>query len=221
MNLDQARLAIAVALMFIATGAQSQAHSGDMHDHHRFDDPNKWSQQFDAADREAWQKPEQVVQALDLKPDAVVADIGAGTGYFSVRLARVVPQGRVFAIDVEPTMLAHITARAQKEVLKNITAVRGTETSAAIPEKVDLVLIVDTYHHISARTAYMAAVKSQLKPGGRVAIIDFKPDATEGAPTHMRVSTDTVIAEMTAAGFALAGAHAFLPHQYFLMFASK
>jgi ubiquinone/menaquinone biosynthesis C-methylase UbiE len=214
-------LAMAAALMFIATAAHSQTHSGGMHGHHRFDDPQKWSQQFDSAARDAWQMPDRVVQSLDLKPDATVADIGAGTGYFSVRLARVAPQGRVFAIDIEPTMLAHITARAENEGLKNITVVRGTETSAAIPEKVDLVLIVDTYHHISARTAYMAAIKSQLKQGGRVAIIDFKPDATEGAPKHMRLSTNTVVAEMTAAGFAQLGSHEFLPHQYFVIFRVK
>lgn len=221
MFLKHARLATAVTLMSIATAAHSQMHSGGMHGHHRFDDPNKWSKQFDTAERDVWQMPERVVQALDLKPDAVVADIGAGTGYFSVRLARVLPQGRVFAIDIEPTMLAHIAARAQKDGLSNIATVRSTEKSASIPETVDMVLIVDTYHHIAARAAYMAAMKSLLKPGGRVAIIDFKPDATEGAPKHMRLSVDTVIAEMSAAGFVLTGTQTFLPHQYFLTFQSK
>jgi predicted methyltransferase len=214
-------LTMAAAMMLAATAALSQTHSGGMHGHHRFDDPNKWSQQFDSAARDAWQMPDRVVQALDLKPDALVADVGAGTGYFSVRLARVVPQGRVFAIDIEPTMLAHIAVRAEKDGLKNVTTVRGTETSAAIPEKVDLVLIVDTYHHISERTAYMAALRSQLKPGGRVAIIDFRPDAAEGAPKHMRLATETVVAEMAAAGFEAVSAHTFLPHQYFLTFGPK
>lgn len=218
MMMHKSVLAMAAALTVIATAALSQTNSGRMHGHHRFDDPNKWSQQFDSAERDIWQMPERVLQALGLKPDATVADIGAGTGYFSVRLARAVPRGRVFAIDIEPTMLAHITARAEKENLENITAVRGTETSASIPEKVDLVLIVDTYHHISARTAYMTAVRSQLKPGGRVAIVDFKPDATEGAPKHMRLSANTVVSDMTAAGFELAGSHEFLPHQYFVIF---
>lgn len=214
-------LLAATTTLFMTNAAMSQTHSGGMHGHHRFDDPKKWSQRFDSAERDAWQKPEQVVAALGLKPDAVVADIGAGTGYFSVRIARVVPQGRVFAIDIEPTMLAHITSRAEKDGLGNVTTVRGSETSVNIPDKVDLVLIVDTYHHIDARRAYMAAVRSSLKPGGRVAIIDFKPDAAEGAPKHMRLATETVVAEMTAAGFEQDASFAFLPHQYFLTFRAK
>src|SRR5436305_493175 len=111
-----ARLA-ALAVVFLAAGAKAQA----PHTHeHPFEDADKWSEVFDDPKRDSWQKPHQVVQALALKPDAIVADIGAGTGYFSVRLAHMVPKGKVYAVDLEPDMVRHLAARAKREQLPNM-----------------------------------------------------------------------------------------------------
>ena len=128
--------------------------SGDQPGYHRrFDDPAQWAQRFESPERDAWQRPDLVVSSLSLAPDARVADVGAGTGYFSVRLARAVPQGRVWAVDVEPTMVRWVLDRARRDQIANLTAVLASPDDALLPEPVDLVLVVDTYHHISARTA--------------------------------------------------------------------
>jgi predicted methyltransferase len=186
--------------------------------HHRFDDPARWAQRFEGPERDAWQRPDEVIAALSLAPDARVADIGAGTGYFSVRLARAVPQGRVWAVDVEPTMVRWVLDRARRDAVPNLTAVLAAGDDALLPEPVDLALVVDTYHHIDARTAYFARLRASLRPQGRVAIVDFKLDSPEGPPAEMRLAPETVRAEMEAAGYALAGSFDALPRQYMLTF---
>ena len=186
--------------------------------HHRFDDPAQWAQRFESPAREAWQQPDLVVASLALAPDARVADVGAGTGYFSVRLARAASQGRVWAVDVEPTMVRWVLDRAHRENIGNLTAVLAAPDDALLPEPVDLVLVVDTYHHISARTAYFTRLRSALRPHGRVAIVDFRLDSPEGPPIAMRLAPEVVRAEMAAAGFTLAGSLDTLPRQYMLIF---
>lgn len=189
--------------------------------HHRFDDPETWAQEFDAPERDAWQQPDRVVMALGLRPDAVVADLGAGTGYFSVRLARAVPQGRVLAIDVEPSMVRYLADRAAREGLPNMLAVEGTATDAGIREPVDLVLVVDTYHHIADRTSYFAALRERLRSGGRLAIVDFRLDSERGPPREHKIAPEQVRHELEAAGFRLVTTHDFLPDQYFLVFEGR
>jgi SAM-dependent methyltransferase len=159
-----------------------------------------------------------VIQALALKPDARVADLGAGTGYFSARLANMAPQGRVYAVDIEPDMVRFLADRAKREGLKNLTAVQGAPDDPRLPEKVDLILLVDVYHHIEARAGYFRKLSQSLRPGGRIAIIDFTLDSPQGPPPSARVAPATVKTEMKAAGYALAAEHRFLPHQYFLVF---
>lgn len=173
---------------------------------------------FDDPKRDAWQKPQEVIEALKLKRDARVADIGAGTGYFTMRLARAVPAGKVFAVDLEPDMVKHLAARARHEQLSNVLAVQAAMDDARLPEKVDLVLMVDTYHHIEDRHRYFAKLKDSLKPGGRVAIIDFTLDSDIGPAPRARVSPERVKGELTAAGYKLADEHSFLENQYFLVF---
>ena len=186
--------------------------------HHRFDDPAQWAQRFEGPERDAWQRPDLVVSSLALAPDARVADVGAGTGYFSVRLARAVPQGRVWAVDVEPTMVRWVLDRARREQIANLTAVLAAPDDALLPEPVDVVLVVDTYHHIDARTAYFARLRGSLRPSGRVAIVDFRMDSPEGPPVGMRLAPEAVRAEMEAAGYALAGSVDGLARQYMLIF---
>ena len=185
---------------------------------HSFGNAEKWAHVFDDPKRDAWQKPHEVIQALALKPDAVVADIGSGTGYFAVRFANMVPKGRVYGVDVEPDMVKYLGERARREKRTNLVAVAGAPDDPRLPEKADLVLLVDVYHHIEERERYFRRLQGSLKPGGRVAIIDFRLDSPEGPPRAARVAPEQVKAELKAAGYALAAEHRFLPNQYFLVF---
>lgn len=185
---------------------------------HHFKDAERWSQVFDDPARDAWQKPDEVIRALKLPPDAVVADLGAGTGYFATRLARAVPRGKVYGADLEPDMVKYLNERAAREKLANLSAHQAAEDDAKLPGKVDMVLVVDAYHHIERRERYFSALRKLLNPGGRVAIIDFKPDSPIGPPKRHRVAAARVKAEMAKAGYRLAEQPDFLPHQYFLVF---
>jgi cyclopropane fatty-acyl-phospholipid synthase-like methyltransferase len=199
-------------------GAQSQT-SPEHADHmrHRFD-PAQGAKQFDHPARDTWQMPDRVIQALDVREGMRVVDIGAGTGYFSVRLARIGPGVTVYAADIEPAMVDHLKKRASDERLSNVVPVLASETAPNLPEAVDLVLVVDTYHHIGRRPEYFRDLRRSLRPGGRIAIIDFRKDAPEGPPVEFRFSAEQIRAEMRDAGFSLLEAHDFLPRQHFLVF---
>lgn len=206
-------LAASVAL------GQSKEHEKAHADHmeHRFD-PKESAKRFDDPARDAWQLPDRVLAALNLKRGQIVADIGAGTGYFSVRLAKSDPAPKVYAADLEPSMVSHLRERMTREGLKNVTAVQASADQANLPAAVDLVLIVDTYHHIGDREAYFRNLAKSIKPGGRVAIIDFKPDSPEGPPKEFRFPPERFISEMAKAGYALVTQHDFLPRQHFFIF---
>jgi ubiquinone/menaquinone biosynthesis C-methylase UbiE len=199
--------------------APGPARAQSPHTHqHGFGGAEHWARVFDDPSRDAWQKPHEVIEALALKPDAAVADIGSGTGYFAVRLAHFVPQGRVYGVDTEPDMVKYLADRAKREGLINLSAVRGTPEDARLPAKVDLVLMVDVYHHIDRREGYFRALARSLNPQGRVAIIDFNAKSAVGPPPSQRIATDRVLAEMSKAGYQLVAEHHFLPNQYFLIF---
>ncbi len=211
--MKHALLGLLLALVWASAGAQMP------HDqHHSFAGAEHWAHVFDDPARDAWQKPHQVIQALALAPNATVADIGAGTGYFSARLAHMLPKGRVFAADIEPDMVRYLKERAQREKLPNLEPVLAAPDDPRLPAKVDRVLVVDTYHHIEAREAYFRRLRASLKPGGEVAIVDFTPDAPMGPPKRARIPAPQVVDEMQRAGYALAAEHKFLPNQFFLVF---
>src|SRR6266849_9561784 len=193
------------------------AQTPDTH-RHRFGDAEKWAKIFDDPGRDAWQKPHEVIEALALAPDAVVADIGSGTGYFAARLARFVPKGRVYGVDTEPDMVKYLAERARREGLANLVSIAGAPDDPRLPAKVDLILMVDVYHHIADRANYFRRLEGSLKPGGRIAVIDFREEAPMGPPKRERVSAARVRAELAQAGYVLAEEHAFLPNQYFLVF---
>ena len=132
--------------------------------HRRFDDAEKWAKEFDNPERDAWQKPEEAVEALKLTPAMTVADIGAGTGYFAARIAKRLPEGKVFAADIEQDMVRYLGQRAEREHLANLVAVQAAADGADLPEPVDLILVVDTYHHIGNRTQYFAKLQASLRP---------------------------------------------------------
>src|SRR5207244_10291425 len=128
-----------------------------------------WASVSGAPVRERGQRPVAVIQALALAPDWVVADIGAGTGYFTIRIAHMTPGGRVYAVDIEPDMIQHLAVRARLEKLQNVTPLLGEPNDPMLPDPVDLALLVDTYHHIGDREAYFRRLKRHLKPAGAVA----------------------------------------------------
>ena len=212
--------ALLAALAFVASGHLAAQH-GEQHMHRRFDDAEKWSKIFDDPARDAWQKPAEVIAALKLAPDAIVADIGSGTGYFAVRLARAVPRGKVYGADVEPDMVKFLNARAAREGLGNLSSHAAGEEGPNLPAPVDLALVVDTYHHIPRRTQYFEKLRSALRPGGRVAIIDFRLDSPTGPPVKHRIPPDQVKTEMERAGYRLHEQPDFLPNQYFLLFVPR
>jgi cyclopropane fatty-acyl-phospholipid synthase-like methyltransferase len=197
------------------------AQQGEQRHHRRFEDAEKWSRVFDDPARDAWQKPAQVIHSLKLSPEAAIADIGSGTGYFAVRLARALPRARVYGADIEPGMVHFLNQRAAKENLPNLTSHLAAHDDPKIPAAVDLALVVDTYHHIAQRSRYFERLRAALKPGGRVAIVDFKLDSPVGPPARHRIAAETVKAEMERAGYRLAEEHGFLPNQYFLVFAPR
>ena len=208
----------ALTVAFLAGAALAQA----PHTHqHSFEDAERWAGVFDDPKRDAWQKPHEVIQALALPSDAIIADIGAGTGYFSVRLARMLPKGKVYAADLEPEMVSHLAARAKRDELSNMVAVQSDMDDARLPEKVDMVLFVDVVHHIDGRESYFRRLKQSLRAGGRVAVVDFRPDSEIGPPPRARISAAHVKRQLAAAGYSLAAEHDFLPNQYFLVFRAE
>ncbi len=212
---------LVATLVLLAGACAALAQHGAQPMHQGFGGAERWSAVFDDPARDAWQRPDDVVRALALAPDAVVADVGSGTGYFAVRLARAVPRGRVIGSDLEPDMVRFLRERAEREGLPNLRSVRATERDPNLPEAVDLALLVDTYHHLAQRSRYFEDFKRSLKPGGRVAIIDFRMDSPVGPPPHHRLDPEAVVREMTQAGYRLAARHDFLPHQYLLVFAPR
>lgn len=188
------------------------------HMHHRFDDPERYAKSFDDPARDAWQMPDRVLDVLKVAANASIADVGAGTGYFTVRLAKAAARGTVYAVDVEPAMLEHIRQRASAAQLSNVVPVQATATGPNLPKPVDLVLVVDTYHHLPSRPTYFRELTKSLTPTGRVAIIDFRKDSPEGPPAEFRFDADQIVREMTEAGYILDARHDFLPRQHFLVF---
>jgi predicted methyltransferase len=197
--------------------APAAAQSPHTHNH-SFGDAQQWAQVFDDPKRDAWQKPHQVIQALKLQPDAVVADIGSGTGYFATRFAHMVPQGRVYGLDTEPDMVKYLADRAKRDGLQNLRSVQAQPGDPRLPEKADLVILVDVYHHIERREQYFRRLQASLKPGARLAVIDFRMDSPDGPPKAARIGPQQVKSELQRAGYQLASEHDFLPNQYFLVF---
>lgn len=207
-----------IAAVFLG-GLLAVASAQGPHSHaHGFSGAERWASVFDDPARDDWQKPRQVIEALNLAPEAVVADIGAGTGYFTVRLAQALPKGRVYAADLEPDMVQYIERRARQMKLANVTALLAAPADPKLPAPVDCVLLVNTYHHIDGREAYFRRLAAALKPEGDIAIIDYTLESPIGPPVGARLAAAEVKAEMRRAGYALVAEHGFLPYQYFLLF---
>lgn len=189
---------------------------------HRFEDPERWARVLDDPERDAWQKPEEVVRALALRPGDVVADVGAGTGYFNAHWSRAVgEEGVVFAVELEPNLLAHMRDRAEREGTANVTPVLASRDDPRLPPRaVDLAILVDTYHHLDRRRDYFRRLRRSLAPGGRLVVLDWRKDAEipVGPPPEHRLRAERVVAELEEAGYTQAGRLDFLPYQYGLVF---
>jgi ubiquinone/menaquinone biosynthesis C-methylase UbiE len=173
-------------------------------------------------DRDAFQKPDQIMAALAIKGGEQVADIGAGSGYFTLRLARAVgPKGTVWAVDIEQAMLDHIEHRLKEEGLQNVKLQQVSADDPQLPQgKLNTILLVHTYAYLQNRTEYAKKLRKALTPGGRVVIIEYIPASWEKRPwgplPHQQVSREKADAEMAKAGFSPSKVHEFLPGQYFV-----
>ncbi|HRI07277.1 MAG TPA: class I SAM-dependent methyltransferase [Nannocystaceae bacterium] len=192
-----------------------------------YDDPNAMIGEFEKEDRDAWSMPERVVRSLEIdSKEAVVADIGAGSGYFSRRLAREVPAGKVYAVDIDDTFHKYIEKNRESWGTPNIEPHLAFYDDPALPEtSIDLVFMSNTYPYLRDRVAYLQRVRAALKPGGRLAIISYRVDANPPDPSapepKFRVSRDQTLAEADQAGFALDREETYLPHQFFLILKVK
>lgn len=185
--------------------------------HHRHMSADVYAKNLDHPSREAWQKPHEVVQALGFQSDEVVADIGAGTGYFARRFAH--HAGKVYAVDIDQKLLD----MAGKDAAPSLQTILASADDPKLPPaSVDTIFFCDVLHHVEARSAYYGRLKQALKPGGRIVIVDFhKRPLPVGPPPSMKISREELIAELDQAGLGLTKEHTFLPHQYFLEFRVK
>lgn len=200
---------------------QNNQFFGDHFSHHSFDDPEAFSKRFDAPERDEWQKPDRVIEAFQLSDDATVAEIGAGTGYFVVRLAKHLKRGKVIALDEEPKMVDFLKKRIQQLGLTNVEvrlSRRGDPDNWM--EKLDLILCVDAYHHIADRISYFSNYHRYLKGNGKLVIIDRVASSRVVPPAHLRISTELVKQELKEAGFVPVQEMDFLlPDQFYIAFA--
>jgi len=183
------------------------------HQHHP-PSSEEYAKVLEDPSRDEWQKPHDVVMALNLKPTDTIADIGAGTGYFARRFA--MHAGKVYAVDIDQKLLDI----AGKEAPANLKTVLATPDDPRLPDgSVDVIFFCDVLHHIENRAAYYPKLAKALKPGGRIVVIEFyKKDMPIGPPPSMKLSDDEVIAEFRGAGFTLAKRLDILPYQYYLFF---
>jgi arsenite methyltransferase len=185
------------------------------HADHPFADAEALASALDDPARDAWQRPEDVLRAMDLAPTMSVADVGAGTGYFAVRLARAVPAGEVTATDIEPNMVRFVNERARREEIPNLRAILATQSGAGLArESVDRILVVHVWHHLRDRGAFARDLFAALRPDGRLFVVDFAVAARRGPPPSIRVAPESIIAELEAAGLTAIVSAVAVPDQY-------
>ncbi len=205
--------------------AVDSTHHGTHGTHGNPEDLDAYVSHLENPSRNGWQKPDDVVAKLFVQPGATVCDVGAGPGYFSLRLAEVVgAQGRVYAVDVEPRILGRLQERIGQSGLRNIVPILGLPDDPLLPAGVcDVVLIVNTLHHFPDPVAYLKRLGRALNQSGRIVNIDFyKRPTPMGPPVEARISAEDVVAMAEQAGLKLAAKHEeLLEYQYFLEFVSN
>jgi predicted methyltransferase len=187
----------------------------------------EWTKKFETESREIFHQREKIVAAAGLKPGMVMADIGAGTGLFTLRFARAVGEkGKVYAVEIAKKFLEHIKARASKASASNVQTILCTERSVELPEaSIDLAFICDVYHHFEFPSASLATLHKALKPGGELVLIDFKRipgESSDFIMGHVRAGQDVFEAEVIAAGFVKVDeVKDLLKENYFVKFRRK
>jgi ubiquinone/menaquinone biosynthesis C-methylase UbiE len=211
------RLAWFMASVVMACAAAAQVPQ----QHHPPESTSAYIRALEDPSRVEWQRPDEVVEKLGLKPGEAVADLGAGSGYFTLRFAQAVgAAGKVYAVDIDRGMLDNIERRAREAQVENIQLVLAEAHDPQLPaSSVDMIFICDTLHHISDRATYYPLLARALRPGGRLVNIDFyKKPLPVGPPVVMKISKEDMIEEVKPAGFHLVKDFDFLPYQYFLIF---
>ena len=210
-----------VALVLAAASLQTPSSGGDAPQHGRLFDPKDLGT-LEGPDRDAWQRPDQIMDALGIADGSVVADMGAGGGWFTVRLARRVgPRGRVYAEDIQPLMLESIERRVKREGFAGrVRTVLGTALDPKLPEgTLDAALFVDAYHEVEHPVALLRNLAKSLKPDGRIGIVDFTSEGGgPGPPMNERVDPQQVIRNAQDAGLRLRSHEQIVPYQYMLVF---
>jgi ubiquinone/menaquinone biosynthesis C-methylase UbiE len=178
---------------------------------------------LEGPDRDAWQRPDQIMDKLLIAEGSAVADLGAGGGWFTIRLAnRVGPNGTVYAEDVQSQMIDAITRRTARAGLKQVKPVLGTASDPRLPALVDAVLIVDAYHEFEHPVVMLGNLAKALKPNGRIGIVEFKKDGLgPGPPMEERMDPERVIDDAEAAGLKLLSRENFIRYMYMLVFTRR
>jgi len=214
-------LCLTLVILRLSVAAQ-HAVPRDEHEMHRLhNDPKAYIGALEDPKRDAYQKPQEVMTALAIKPGEVIADIGAGSGYFTFRLAQQVGgKGKIYAVDVSPDMILHINRRIRDLHVGNVVTVLSDPDDPLLPVRsIDRFFFSESWHHIENQTKYLELMKRMLKPGGQVVMIDFqKKDLPVGPPLQMKIAKEDLIRQMQSHGFRLQKEHTFLPYQYFLIF---
>jgi len=177
---------------------------------------------YEGFSRDEWQQPDKVIQSLRIQPGSIIADLGSGSGYFTLRLANAVgPTGKVYAVDVDSAINEALKERAKRERVDTVVVVSAKPDDPHLPEPVDLIFTSNTYHHIDNRLAYFAALTKQLRPSGRLAVIDYDRTAWfEGLWGHY-TPKEFIKRELEQAGYELQNDFDFLERQSFLIFVPK
>ncbi len=221
------KLSFLLVLLMALPGAVHAQDGGKRDDHqtHRLhSDPKAYIGTLEDPKRDAYQKPHEVVHALGLKPGEIIADIGAGSGYFTFHLARHVDdKGKVYAVDVSPDMILHINRRIRELKANNIVTLLADPDDPLLPDRsVNRFFFSDSWHHIDNQTKYLSLMKKMLKPGGEIVMIDFhKKELPVGPPLQMKIAREDLIKQFDSNGYLLTKEHTFLPYQYFLVFVPR
>jgi arsenite methyltransferase len=215
-----------VALLALPFSAPAQ--DAVKRDHHQMHQLHRDSTAYigilEDPQRDVYQKPHEVLTALAIKPGEVIADVGAGSGYFTFRLAHHVgDKGKIYAVDVSPDMILHLNRRIRELKAMNVSSILADPDDPLLAEvSVNRFFFANSWHHIENQTKYLSLIKKILKTGGEVIMIDFhKKELPVGPPMQMKIDRGDLVKQMEKNGFRITKEHTFLPYQYFLVFSPK
>jgi predicted methyltransferase len=215
--------ALLLSAPLVPARAEAPAVDPSINTHYHDTNVDRWRQIFESPGREIFDQRMRIVRASGVRPGMAVADVGAGTGLFTMLFARAVgPEGKVYAVDISPSFVEGIAARGREYRVDNVEAIVNDQRDTRLPpESVDLVFVSDTYHHFEYPQAMLDSIRQALRPGGELVVIDFHRIPGRSSPwvlSHVRLGREQAIEEISAAGFVLIGEERFLRENYFLRF---